>query len=93
LNSIKLSLKLSLATIHKTLKKLNAKPLKKPKRKKEYQRYQKNIPGERVQLDVIKIKSGVFQYTAVDDCTRYRVLGVKRHIYLRVVGTHTFTSM
>jgi Integrase core domain. len=29
-----------------------------------------------VQLDTCKIASGCYQYTAVDDCTRYRVLAV-----------------
>jgi len=27
-------------------------------------------------MDVIKISNGKYQYTAVDDCTRYRVLGL-----------------
>lgn len=34
------------------------------------------IPGDRVQLDTCKIAPGCYQYTAVDDCTRYRVLGI-----------------
>lgn len=34
------------------------------------------MPGDRVQMDVCKIKPGLYQYTAVDDCTRYRVLGL-----------------
>jgi transposase len=70
------SIKLSLATIHKTLQNLNVKPLVKPKRAKRYKRYNRPIPGDRVQMDVIKITNGLYQYTAVDDCTRYRVLGL-----------------
>lgn len=28
-----------------------------------------------MQIDTCKIAAGLYQYTAVDDCTRYRVLG------------------
>ena len=31
-------------------------------------------PGERVQMDVCKIRPGIHQYTALDDCSRYKVL-------------------
>ncbi len=68
--------KLSLATIHKVLQRLAVKPLIKPKRQKRYKRYQRPIPGDRVQVDVMKIRNGLYQYTAIDDCTRYRVLGL-----------------
>jgi len=70
------SFKLSLATIHKALQRLEAKPLKRTKRSKQFKRYSCPIPGERVQMDVIKVKPGVYQYTVVDDCTRCRVLGL-----------------
>ena len=30
--------------------------------------------GERVQMDVCKIRPGIYQYTALDDCSRYKVL-------------------
>lgn len=46
------------------------------KRKKKYSAkdtYQKDIPGERVQLDTMKIRQGVFQYTAIDDRSRFLV--------------------
>ena len=36
-------------------------------------------------MDTMKIVPGVYQYTAVDDCTRFRVLGV----YKRSNGTNT----
>jgi hypothetical protein len=39
-------------------------------------RYSRPVPGERVQMDVCKIGKGIFQYTAVHDCPRYRVLGM-----------------
>lgn len=32
------------------------------------------MPGDRVQMDTRKIGPGLYQYTSVDDCTRYRVL-------------------
>lgn len=66
----------SLSTIHKVLKGHNVKPLKRNRRKEKVKRYQRPIPGDRVQLDTCKIASGLYQYTAVDDCTRYRVLGL-----------------
>ncbi|MFI5323202.1 MAG: IS481 family transposase [Thermodesulfobacteriota bacterium] len=66
----------SIATIHKVLKRNNAGPLKRYKRKKDYKRYSRPIPGERVQIDTCKIAPGLYQYTAVDDCTRFRVLGL-----------------
>ena len=39
--------------------------------------FEKDVPGDSVQVDVkvIKLKrEKVFQYTALDDCTRFRVL-------------------
>ena len=69
-------LSLSLATIHKILTRHNVKPLKRKRRKQQYKRYEGPIPGDRVQLDTCKVAPGLYQYTAVDDCTRYRVLGL-----------------
>ena len=47
------------------------------------------IPGDRVQLDTCKIAPGYYQYTAVDDCTRYRVL----EIFRRRTATSTLTFL
>jgi transposase InsO family protein len=69
---------LSLATIHKVLKKFDVKPLTRIRHKSNFKRYQRPIPGERVQIDTCKVAPGLYQYTAVDDCTRYRVLGIYR---------------
>ena len=69
-------LSLSLSTIHKILTRHNVKPLKRQRRKQQYKRYERPIPGDRAQLDTCKIAHGLYQYTAVDDCTRYRVLGL-----------------
>jgi transposase InsO family protein len=65
---------LALATIHKVLKKNKVKPVRKFRRKHQYKRYQRPIPGNLVQMDTCKIGPRLFQYTAVDDCTRYRAL-------------------
>jgi len=67
---------LALATIHKVLVKHDVKPFKRRKKKSDYIRYQRTVPGDRVQMDTCKIAPGIIQYTSVDDCTRYRVLAV-----------------
>jgi transposase InsO family protein len=69
-------LSLSLATIHKILVKNKVKPLRRPEREKRVRRYSKAILGERVQVDTCKIASSIYQYTAVDDCTRYQVMEI-----------------
>lgn len=66
---------LALATIHKVLAKKNVKPLLR-RRKKTFTRYERPIPGDRVQMDTCKITAGLYQYTAVDDCTRYKVVAL-----------------
>lgn len=76
---------LSVASIHKVLCRHQAKPLIKYRRKIDFTRYQRSIPGERVQMDTCKIASDIYQYTAVDDCTRYRVL----RIYPRRTANNT----
>lgn len=76
---------LSIASIHKVLCRHQAKPLVKYRRKKDFTRYQRPIPGERVQMDACKIAPGLYQYTAVDDYTRYRVL----RVYARSTANNT----
>ncbi len=70
------SCSLSLATIHKVLVRHDVKPIVVQRKKKDFKRYQRPISGDRVQMDTCKIAPGIYQYTAVDDCTRYRVLAV-----------------
>ncbi len=70
------SIKLSLATIHKVLVRNNVSPLKRYTRRKKFNRYAMKIPGARVQMDTMKLAPNFYQYTAIDDCTRYRVLRV-----------------
>jgi transposase InsO family protein len=67
-------LQLGLETIHKILCKHHVPALQQPVRQQKPKRYQKAIPGERVQMDTCKIAPGLYQYTAVDDCTRYLVV-------------------
>jgi transposase InsO family protein len=79
-------LTLSLDTIHRTLVRHGEQVLKRPRRwRKGERRYSRPIPGDRVQMDVCKIRPGVYQYTAIDDCSRYKVLGV----YSRATGANT----
>lgn len=71
------SLSFSLSTIHKTLKKHNVGDLfLKRHYRKQTKRYNCKYPGERVQMDVCKIAAGLYQYTAIDDCTRYKVIAL-----------------
>ena len=65
--------KLSLASIHKVLKKYEVAPLERPRCERP-KRYQRPIPGDRVQADTCKIRPGVYLYIAVDDCSSYIVL-------------------
>jgi len=76
---------LSLATIHKVLTRAAVKPLIRWRRKSHGKRYARPIPGDRVQMDTCKISPGIYQYTAIDDCTRYRVLA----IFPRRTAAHT----
>jgi len=80
---------LALATIHKVLVRNDVKPFKKRKKKSEYIRYQRPIPGDRVQMDTCKIAPGIYQYTSVDDCSRYRVLAV----FSRRTAANTLTFL
>jgi len=65
----------STATIQKILirNKRQYLTLKRNYRKREH-RYNRPIPGDRVQMDVCKIASGLYQYTAIDDCSRFKVI-------------------
>ena len=77
-------LQLSPATIYKTLVRhaLNVLPRRKRDRHKP-RRYSRPVPGDRVQMDTYKIQPGLYQFTAVDDCSRYLVAGLARRRPLR----------
>lgn len=67
----------SLSTIHKVFSKHAIKPLSlKRHYRKRVKRYNCRYPGERVQMDVCKISNKLYQYTAIDDCTRYKVIAL-----------------
>lgn len=78
-------IKLGLATIHKVQKKHDVEPIVIYRRKPDFKRYSKLTPGDRVQMDTCKIAPGLYQYTAIDDCTRYRVL----RLYKRRTAANT----
>jgi transposase InsO family protein len=70
-------IRLSLATIQKALQQHGIKPLSRKRTfPKVVTRYTRPTPGDRVQMDVCKIAPGRYQYTAIDDCTRYKVLAL-----------------
>lgn len=64
---------LSLATIHKVLTAQQA--LSKNQGEKS-KRYSRSIPGDRIQMDTCKIGPEIYQYTAIDDCSCWRVLEI-----------------
>jgi len=70
------SISLSLATIHKVLYRNKVKPLLRKRAKNGTKSYSRPIPGDRVQMDTKKLAPGKYQYTAIDDCTRWRILGI-----------------
>lgn len=69
-------LSLSLATVHKVLVRLAVKPFVTIRRKRLPRTYARPIPGDRMQMDTMKVAPGLYQYCAVDDCTRYKVLAL-----------------
>lgn len=71
------AVRLSVETIHKVLKRhgLNLLPTRKRMRHKP-KRYSRPVPGDRVQMDTCKIRSGLYQFTAIDDCSRFLVAGL-----------------
>ena len=44
--------------------------------RKGTKRYSRPVPGGRVQMDVCKIAPALYQYTAIDDCSRWKVMGL-----------------
>ena len=65
---------ISVTTIWRILKKNNAPNIRKYRKHTDYTRYNRPIPGDRVQIDVTKIGPKCYQFTAIDDCTRMRAL-------------------
>ena len=67
---------ISSTTIWRVLKKHKIKSVKKYRKHKDFKKYSRSIPGDRVQIDVTKIKKDCFQYTAIDGCTRLKVIRI-----------------
>ncbi len=73
-------LELSRPTIEKVFQNLEPRPrLVRTFTRKGAKRYAKEIPGERVQMDTCKIAPRLYQYTAIDDCTRIPMLALYKH--------------
>lgn len=70
---------LSLETIHTVLTRHPTPPVRRPKR------YSMRLPGVRAQMDTMKLAPGLYQYTLVDDCTRFLVVAP----YPRRTAAHT----
>lgn len=68
--------RISTATIWKVLARHQVPPLRRHRTPQSPVRYSRPVPGERDQVDTTKIAPSIYQYTAVDDCTRFRVLGI-----------------
>jgi hypothetical protein len=72
--------KVATKTITRICDDLGLPPVQRPKRRRaprQLKLFEKATPGESVQVDVKVIKLGntnAYQYTACDDCTRFRVL-------------------
>ena len=70
-------LKLALDTIHKVLVRHGENQLRRPRlKRKGTRRYSRPVPGDRVQMDTCKIRPGLYQHTAIDDCSRWQVVGL-----------------
>ena len=72
--------------MQKVLQRLNKQYLKQKRTfRKHTIRYSRPLPSDRVQMDVCKIAPGIYQYTAIDDCSRYKVL----RLYSRRTASNT----
>lgn len=69
-------IELSITRSQRVLSAERVPPWRRPRRAHPPKRYARPTPGERVQLDTMKVAAAVYQYTADDDCSRFRVLGV-----------------
>lgn len=84
------ALRLSLDTTHKILLRHGESRLaRRPARTRQSKRYARPVPGERVQFDVCKIAPGLYQYTAVDDCTRWLLAA----LYVRKTAANTLAFL
>ena len=68
--------RISTATIWKVLARHQVPPLRRHRTPQWPVGYSRPVPGECVQVETTKIAPGIYQYTAIDDCTRFRVLAI-----------------
>lgn len=68
------NLRISKSSVWRILVVQKVAPLRRERRKEQYNRYSKNLPGDRVQVDSMKVAPGRYQFTTIDDCTRVRVV-------------------
>jgi transposase InsO family protein len=64
------------STIWKVLHRVGVEPLRRPRQARPPKRYSRPISGKRVQIDSMRVAPGLYQFTAINDCTRLRVLGL-----------------
>ena len=69
-------LRFSSRTIWKVLHAHQVSLLRPSSRPRQPKRYTRPVPGDRVQVDTCKVGRNLYQFTAIDDCTRMRVLGL-----------------
>ena len=69
-------LRFSTRTIWKVLHRHGVSVLRPPRHPRPTKRYTRPVPGDRVQIDTCKIGKNLYQFTAIDDCTRMRVLAL-----------------
>jgi transposase InsO family protein len=78
-------LRVNTKTIHRVFREIGVPVLTRtrPRKPRQLKLFEKDAPGDSIQVDVkvIKLKrEKVFQYTALDDCTRFRVLRLYRRL-------------
>ncbi len=76
---------LAVATIQRTVAELGFPPIRRTRKRRprRLKLFERELPGDCVQVDVKLVKVGgqrMFQYTALDDCTRLRVLRLYRRL-------------
>lgn len=65
---------ISAHTVWRIIKRNGLPNIRKYRKHSQVTRYNRPIPGDRVQMDVTKIGAKCYQFTAIDDCPRMRAL-------------------
>ena len=74
-------LELSAVTIHRVLGGWHGVSVLSPRKRVRHKskRYNRPVPGDRVQMDTFQIRPGLYQFTAIDDCSRFLAAGLAKH--------------